>query len=112
MSIENLIESAWDRKQSQKNLEEKANSLLCIAHLGGMWRCDREFISFLHAMKDHKEIVIADIYNVPRKVDPEVLLDLAKSRYQYVMNNWMIEWNDLAKARKPETLIRENKLKA
>lgn len=93
---------AWDRKRSYLNLLEKLNDELTFAHCGGMWNANRELIAFLTAFQDVEQITLADIYNVPRQVNPIELLKLAKEKYQYAANSWAVEYNKLARIRKAD----------
>lgn len=97
--IVNKFKLAWDRKQAYQNLKESAESKLCFASQGGLWRSDREFIAFLSVFQDADEIVVSDASGVPRKVNPNILLEEATSRYTEVMNDWLKKWEDIKKIR-------------
>lgn len=102
--IKSNIKLAWNRKQAQQNLKEKLNSELMFAHQGGMWCADRSTISFLSAFPNISEMVVEDVYGIPRKVNPMELLDLCKQKYQYATNAWAVEYQKLARTRRADDL--------
>jgi hypothetical protein len=67
-----------------------------------MWRADRETIAFLIAFQDIQSIVIEDIYNVPKQVNPVELLTLCKQKYQYAANAWAVEYAKLSRIRREQ----------
>ena len=98
--IKQLAKSAWDRRLSYLNLQERFRDELTFAHSGGMWRADRETIAFLTAFQDVESIILEDIYNVPKQVDPIELLTLCKQKYQYAANAWAVEYAKLSRVRR------------
>lgn len=98
--IEQLAKQTWDRRLAYKNLEAKHHNMLHFAFQSGMWRADTLTISFLMAFQDVDIIVMADIYGVPRQVDPKALLALCKEKYQFMANSWADEYTELGKIRK------------
>jgi hypothetical protein len=100
--IKQLAKLAWDRKLSYLNLQERFRDDLMFAHSGGMWRADRETIAFLMAFRDLESIVVEDIYNVPKQVNPVELLNLCKQKYQYAANAWAAEYANLSRIRRAE----------
>lgn len=100
--IKQLAKSAWDRRLSYLNLQERFQDELTFAHSGGMWRADRETIAFLTAFQDVESIILEDIYNVPKQVNPVELLTLCKQKYQYAANAWAVEYAKLSRVRRAE----------
>ena len=100
--IKQLAKSAWDRRLSYLNLQERFRDELTFAHSGGMWRADRETIAFLTAFQDIQQITIEDIYGVPKQVDPVELLTLCKQKYQYAANAWAVEYAKLSRVRRAQ----------
>jgi len=98
--IEQLAKETWDRRLAYKNLEAQHHNMLHFAFQGGMWRADTLTISFLTAFQDVESIVMADIYNVPRRVNPVELLALCKEKYQFMANSWADQYAELGKIRK------------
>ena len=103
--IEEKFKLQFDRKLAYRNLTEKMNSRLCIAHQGGLWKCDREFISFLNAFQNSDELVVIDMNDVPRKVNVQELLHEAKGKYTEVTNDWMVEWDHLRNIRSVDNAL-------
>lgn len=100
--IKQLAKSAWDRRLSYLNLQERFRDELNFAHSGGMWCANRETISFLTAFQDIEKITMEDIYGVPRQVNPMQLLELCKQKYQYAANAWAAEYAKLSSTRRAE----------
>lgn len=97
--IKELAKLSYDRALAQKNLEEKQLSRLLLAHAGGLWKVDPTLINLLVCYKDEPEIVLLDSSNIPRRINPAELLDMAKKRHQEVLNDWQIEYSKLARIR-------------
>jgi hypothetical protein len=53
----------------------------------------------LYSFQNQDEIILLDSNKIPRKVNTKEFLDIAKARYQEVLNDWLIEYNQLAKVR-------------
>lgn len=95
---------AWNRKHSYYNLKEKFQDDLNFSHSDGMWCANREFIAFLTAFQNVDQIVIEDIYGVPRTVNPVELLEVSKEKYQFAANAWAVEYNKLARVRRADNV--------
>jgi hypothetical protein len=104
--IQQTIKAAWNRKQVYAAIKEKFQESLTFSHSGGMWKADRETISFLSAFLHFspEQITMEDIYGVPRQVNPKELLDLCITKYQYVANNWAVEYRELSSIRRAENV--------
>jgi hypothetical protein len=99
MDIQELTKKSYDRALAQKNLEEKQLSRMTLAYASGIWLCNSELICLLHSYKHKKEVVLIDSNKIPRKVDPEKLLELVQERHQEVLNDWFNEYASLIKIR-------------
>lgn len=100
MDIQDLAKKSYDRALAQKNLEEKQLSRLVIAHANGIWTCDVNLICLLQSFSNYSnEVIILDSNKIPRKINPTELLQLVQKRHQEVLNDWLIEYNNLAKIR-------------
>lgn len=99
MDIIDLSQKSYDRLLAQKNLEEKQLGRMLLTYANGMWTCDPTLISLLVAYQDQKEIVLLDSNKIPRKINPTEMLTLVKQRHQEILNDWFIEYNNLAKIR-------------
>jgi hypothetical protein len=97
--IKELAKLSYDRKLAQKNLEEKQMARLLLAYNSGLWKVDPTLIALLQSYQTQSDIILLDSNNIPRKVNPVELLKLVQQRHQEVLNDWLIEYNKLAKIR-------------
>ena len=91
--------AAYDRNIAQKNLTERMSARMILAHAGGLWRCDQEFLSILNCYLHDDEVVLLDSQGVPRKIQPLELFNAAKMRNQEILNEWFVAYAELAKVR-------------
>lgn len=100
MDIQDLAQKSYDRALAQKTLEEKQAGRLTVAYSNGIWICDATLICLLYSYQTYEqEIVLLDSNKIPRKINPKELLKIAQQRHQEVLNDWLIEYNNLAKIR-------------
>ena len=100
MDIQELSKKSYDRAVAQKNLEEKQLGRLTVAYANGVWICNESLICLLQSYQDYSnEIVLLDSNKIPRKVNPKEFLKIAQQRHQEVLNDWLNEYNLLAKIR-------------
>lgn len=99
MDIHELAKKSYDRALAQKNLEEKQLSRMTLPYASGIWICNTELICLLQSYKHLKEVVLLDSNKIPRKIEPEKLLNLVQERHQEVLNDWFIEYSNLIKIR-------------
>jgi len=98
--FERTMSVQFDVQQSKKNIREKNQQSLTIASNGGLFKITPEFILFL-SLYAGKEIVVEDSFQNPIKItNTNDLLFKAKAKYQEVMNNWYIEYNNVKNIRK------------
>lgn len=90
---------AYDRSLARKNLEERMDARMLLAYAGGLWRCDQAFLATLNCYLHDDEAVLLDSQGIPRKIQPLDLYNAAKMRNQEILNEWLIEYSDLAKVR-------------
>ena len=98
-SIRDQVARSYDRALAKKNLQESISARLMLAHAGGLWSCDVTLIAMLQSYVDEPKIVIPDAQSIPHEINPRTLLELVKQRHQEVMNDWLIEYRNLAKIR-------------
>lgn len=101
MNTENLRNSArvaFDRELLKQNLKVTMDSRLVVNYEGGVFTVTRELISFLHAYENDK-IYILDDYNIPICAIANELLKLCKQRYQEIMNEWHIQYDEQTRIR-------------
>lgn len=105
LEIQNLANLSYDRDLAKKNLKEKQQGRLLLAHEGGLWLCDNNLICLLLSYKHLDQIVLLDSNDIPRKVEPNKLLELVQLRHQEVLNDWLIEYQNLSKIRTVKNVL-------
>lgn len=101
MDTKTLITEAKARfahNSAKDYLKEKYNAKLLVAEQGGLWRADKETISFLTAFLN-EEVVLIDTFDNPVKVNRQDLKDKLCETYYRVMNEWHDEWKELESKR-------------
>jgi hypothetical protein len=83
---------------AREYLKEKYNGKLLIAHAGGLWRADKDTISFLAALIADT-VVLLDTFNKPISVNRTALLEVLIEKYTEVMTEWHREWTAVEEAR-------------
>lgn len=101
MDTEQLIahgRARFEHAAARRLLREKYQAKLTFAHAGGMWRAGPELITVLQACPE-ESAVIADLYDIPIKIQVSDLLMLVQQRWQEQMTAWLIEHDQLSKNR-------------
>ena len=101
MDTKTLITEAKARfahNSAKDYLKEKYEAKLLVASQGGLWRADRETISFLTTFTN-REVVLMDTFNNPVKVNRHSLAEQLCITYHAVMNEWYDEWKTLESKR-------------
>jgi len=101
MDTEQLIthgRARFEHSAARRLLREKYQAKLTFAHAGGMWRAGPELITVLQACPE-ESAVIADLYDIPIKIQVSDLLMLVQQRWQEQMTAWLIEHDQLSKNR-------------
>jgi hypothetical protein len=102
MDTKTLIAEAKARfahNSAKAYLKDKYDSKLIVADQGGLWRADRQTISFLNSMSNDNYIVVIDTFDNPVQVSREKLLETLTTTYNAVMLEWHKEWSELEKKR-------------
>ena len=100
--IDQLIKHArarLDHAAARRVLKEKYEAKMVFAYRGGMWRAGPELLVLLQAIPVEDDVVIADLYENPVKIDPLELQHLAFDRWQEQMTAWLIEHENIAQRR-------------
>ncbi len=100
MDTKTLITEAKARfahNSAKDYLKEKYNAKLLVAEQGGLWRADKETISFLSIIANDWDdrVVMIDTFQNPVLVDRSALLSKLKEVYHTVMFEWYNEWKEL-----------------
>ena len=98
-NLKDLADAKFKHALFRKNLRERIEAQLVVAHNGGLFKATPELIAFLWMWHDN-DMVIEDAYHNPIEVDRVGLLILAREHYQKVMNRWHQEHNELKRLRK------------
>jgi hypothetical protein len=98
MDTKTLIAEAkarFSHNSAKAYLKDKYDSKLIIADQGGLWRADKQTISFLSSMNEDNFVVLMDTFDNPVQVNREKLLTVLKDTYNTVMLEWHKEWKEL-----------------
>lgn len=101
MDTKTLISEAkarFNHNSAKAQLKDKYDGKLIIADQGGLWKADRETISFLNSLTD-ETVVIIDSFDNPVEVKRTDLLEKLKETYTKVMAQWYTEWKELESKR-------------
>jgi hypothetical protein len=102
-NLKSLADSKFKHALFRKNLRERIESQLSIAHNGGLFKASPELISVLHCWTDD-ELVIEDLYNNPVKCNRSQLLTALKEAYQFALNAWHVDFENSKKIRNGKQL--------
>ena len=97
MDTKTLIAEAkarFSHNSAKAYLKDKYDSKLIIADQGGLWKADKQTISFLNSFNDNF-IVVIDTFDNPVQVNRDQLLELLQTTYNTVMLEWHKEWKEL-----------------
>ena len=107
MNTEELRDAArvaYDRALAKQNINTAIESRMLVNYGGGMFIVTQELIAFLHAFAEAHTIYMMDAYDVPVKITPLTLLQLCKQRWQEVMNEFALEYEEFTKIRNARQL--------
>ena len=97
MDTKTLIADAKARfahNSAKEYLREKYEAKLLVAEQGGLWKADKETISFLHSCP-YGSTVMIDTFGNPVQVNNKDLRDKLQKVYREVMSEWYNEWTEL-----------------
>lgn len=97
--LESLSQARFEHQQAKQNLKERADQQLIFAHGDGLFRASPELIVFLTCWTDDT-LVLQDLYQNPVQVDRAQILEQARQCYQYAMNAWYLEYQQIKHARR------------
>ena len=94
------MKARFAHNSAKHYLAEKYSSKLLVADQGGLWKADKETLTFLYDTHlVQKEIVLLDTYNTPVKVDCLKLYKKLMEVYNTVMDEWHTEYKELENKR-------------
>jgi len=97
MDTKTLIAEAkarFSHNSAKAYLKDKYDSKLIVASQDGLWKADKQTISFLNSFTDNY-IVVIDTFDNPVQVNRDQLLELLQTTYNTVMLEWHKEWKEL-----------------
>ncbi|NDB56959.1 hypothetical protein EB001_00675 [bacterium] len=106
MTPEELREKAieaYNRDVAKQNILTAMESRMTVSYNDGVFIVTPELISFLNAWQNEL-IYMLDAYDVPIQVDANYLKTLCKQRWQEVMNEFAIEYEEYKKIRNAKQL--------
>lgn len=94
MDTDALFEHArarFDHAAARRLLKDKYEARMLFGYNGGMFRATPEMICFLSLYGD-QEIVVADLYQNPIRINADEMCTMMKARWQEQMNAWLAEF--------------------
>ena len=89
----------FDHVAAKRLLKEKYQARMVFGYNGGMFRAGPDLLALLQSIPTQDNVVIADLYENPIKVNPLEMQHLAFDRWQEQMNAWLVEYEQLNKNR-------------
>ena len=98
--LKSLADAKFKHALFRKNLKERIEAQLSIAHNGGLFKATKELICFV-SLWDPKNpnLFLEDSYGNPIKCDREVLKKQLEEAYQFAMNAWYVDFEESKKIR-------------
>ena len=98
-SLRSLADHRFKHETLRKNLKERVEGQLSVAHNDGLFKATPELIAFLHCW-DTDELYLEDSYANPINCNRLELLAQLKEAYQFAMNAWHTDFEASKKIRK------------
>lgn len=89
----------FEHEAARRTLREKYQAKLTFAYRGGMWRAGPELHATIFTCGKIGEVVLADLYDNPVRVDTTELMSQSQERWQEQMNAWLTEYEQLSRNR-------------
>lgn len=103
--LKNHARITHDHAVAKKNLKERMQARLIVAHRGGVFNVTPELFMLLDLVGDSdqsEDLVLIDAYGTPIQVTRDTLRAEASKRYREITNEWLHEWNLLKRIRRAE----------
>lgn len=84
----------FSHNSAKQYLKEKYEAKLMVADQGGLWKADKDTITFLNAFKS-KKIVMMDTFGNPVEIERSDLVNKLKAVYEQTMSDWLEEYKQL-----------------
>ena len=99
-NLSELAELKFKHATFRKNLRERVEAQLAVAHNGGLFKATPELISFLDCWADSDIIYLEDLYHNPIECNRLALLKQLKEAYCFAMNAWHVDFENSKKLRR------------
>lgn len=96
--LQQQAQLAYDHELAKRNIQQQMQSRLTVHHNDGVFVVDSELICFLNSWEED-QLILLDSYSFPIMINRLELLKKAKQRYQEVMNEWKLAWDQQTKIR-------------
>ena len=97
--LKSLADYQFNRVTHLKNLKESIDAKLIVVHNGGMFSATPQLIGFLSAWAE-PNLIVADIYGNPIRVNRGQLLNDAMTVYRDVTATWADEFEKSSRIRR------------
>ena len=97
--LKSLADTAFEHAVYRKQLRERIQAELVIAHGGGMFKITPELLAFVQTWPDDI-LYLEDIYGNPIQLNKQTFLTTAQQHYQAVMNDWHNEFEKSKRIRR------------
>ena len=97
--LRTVADSTFKHSLFRKNLRERIDAQLIVAHNNGLFKASPTLIAFLHCL-DTPIVYLEDEYNNPIRCEREELLARLKEAHQTILNQWHIDFENSKKIRK------------
>ena len=98
-NLENFARQRFDLNRQRLTLKEQQEQRLTVAFNGGLFYVDMTLLSYLQT-EPNSHIYIQDSYENPIHINRHELLQVCRTRYNEVMNDWHNQYEELKKVRK------------
>jgi hypothetical protein len=88
----------FNLNSAKAQLKDKYEGRLILADQGGLWKADKETITFLNSF-DCEFLVMIDTFGTPVAVNRTSLLTQLTEKYHVVMTEWLKEYHSIERMR-------------
>lgn len=97
--IVNQVKQATDYQKNKQALREKIVTELHMPFEGGLFHLTPSLMAFVETWPQ-EDLFLEDVYSNPIPINRQKFMDLARERYQSVMNDWHVKHQELKSVRK------------
>ena len=101
IDLEQFARQRLDINRQRLALKEQQEQRLTVVYNGGLFLVDIALIAFLASWGTKFQLYLKDSYDNPIYIDDaEVLLELCRTKWYEVMNDWHNQYEELKKVRR------------